>query len=117
MAIDEAYGWDDCEGELELDIDDDGEVDGDGVCVGEDSGDWGGTDEYDLEFEGEIDADGNLSGVLVIEADNWGDVEMTVEGEGEEDDLEAEFEGEVTYEYWGSEYTLSLEGSFELERD
>jgi len=113
---DDQYGWDDCEGSLELDFDDDGEVDGDGVCVGLES-DWGDPESYEVEFEGAVDAEGVVTGLLVVEAGSWGDVEMQIDTQATEDGIEGGGNGEVVWDAWGTEYTLSLQAEFELERE
>jgi len=112
----EVYGWDDCLGTLEIDVDLDGEADGDGTCSALES-DWGDPEEYEVEFEGLMDAEGNLTGTLIVDAGGWGDVSMTVDTLAEPEALGGEASGETTYDGWGTEYTLSLEAAFALERD
>ena len=110
----DAFGddfFDGCSGDIELDFDDDGEVDGDGNC------DYGST-LYDLEFEGEVDADGVLTGVLIIDFSYAPDTEVTVEGAAEdEDNIEAKFEGTYIYESWGTDYEYDLTGSITVSRE
>ncbi len=102
--------FDGCEGDLELDVDDDGEVDGDGTC------DYGGRD-YEVDFSGEINAEGELEGTLTIGFAYAGDVDCELTGAAEGEDLEGEFEGLYYYESWGTEYEYDVTGSIELERD
>jgi hypothetical protein len=114
---DDNYGWTDCIGTLELDVDPDGEVSGDGVCEGDDGG-WGGPDSYSLDFNGTIDAEGVLTGIMVVDAGSWGDIDLTVGGAAEDDALQAEFNGEAIYDGWGdNQYILTLAGTFALERE
>ena len=113
----DAYGWDDCEGELKIDVDDDGEVEGRGECLGEEDGGWGDPDTYELGFLGEMNDEGELEGVISIDAGGWGTVEAEVAAQADDDELQGELEGETTIDGWGESYTLSLEGELELERD
>lgn len=117
-ALDDAYGWDDCTGELSLDVDPDGEVDGDARCVAEDDGGWGEPDVYEARFAGTIDDDGLVVGVLTVDAGSWGDVEMAVDAVATADGLTGTTAGETTIDGWGDEtYTLSLEGELDLTRE
>ena len=115
-SVGESYGFTNCEGELAIDIDADGEATGDGVCTGDDGG-WGGSDSYDVEFEGEMNAEGELVGMLYVEAGYWGTVENEVSAAGDGDVIEGSFDGYVEYDSWGGTYTLELDGTFELDRD
>lgn len=116
----DAWGWDDCSGTLTLDVDPDGEVEGDGLCEGEDDGGWGGPDSYEMDFVGEINDDGELVGTLTVAADGWGDVVMELEATADldADRIDGEAAGSTTVSGWGdSEYTLALEAELSLERE
>lgn len=101
-----------CEGELELDVDLDGGVDGDGFC----EYGWSGAD---MEFEGEISAEGVLSGTLIIDFQVAGETPFDVSGGTDGDDaLSADFEGTYERSGWGGDGTVyDVTGSFDLDRD
>jgi hypothetical protein len=103
--------WDGCDGELALDLDADGEADGDGWCESS-----SGT--LDVEFVGQFDELGQVEGTLTIGFTYAGDtdVELWAAPNGD-DELVGAFEGLYLYESWGSEYKYDLTGSFELLRD
>jgi len=100
-----------CQGEVELEIDDDGEVEGDGECP------YGDTT-YDLNFEGTITAEGELEGVMMIEFVYAGLTSLTVEGESDGlENINAEFDGIYEYSDWWNEYAYDISGTIELDRD
>jgi hypothetical protein len=101
-----------CEGELELDVDLDGGVDGDGSC----EYGWSGAD---MEFEGEITPEGELTGTLTIDFQVAGETPMDVSGETDgEDALSADFEGTYERSGWGGDGEVyDVTGSIDLERD
>lgn len=109
-AFGEGY-FDGCEGEIELDFDSDGEVDGDANC------DYSDRD-YELEFEGEVDAEGNLDGTMTIDFIYAPDTEVSVTGAAvDEDHIEAEFEGTYEYSSLGTDYDYDIDGTITLERE
>ena len=88
-----------CTGELELDVDLDGEVDGDGYC----EYGWSGAG---MEFEGEITAEGDLSGTLIIDFQYAGETYFDLTGGPDgEDTLVADFEGLYEITSWGGDTT------------
>ncbi len=101
-----------CEGELELDVDLDGGVDGDGYC----EYGWSGAE---LEFDGEISAEGELTGTLVVDFRVAGETPFDVTGATDgEDGLSADFEGSYERSGWGSDGEVyDVTGSIDLERD
>ena len=113
MVLD-AFGddyFEGCEGDIELDVDDDGKVDGDGFCPYGDSG-------AELEFEGEVTADGELTGTMVIDFVYAGPIEVEVAGAAEDTDaIEADFSGTYLYETWGGDYEYDMTGTIRVERE
>lgn len=100
-----------CTGALELDVDLDGEVDGDGNC------EYGWSD-AEINFEGEITPEGELEGTLIIDFRVAGETPFEVRGGAEGDDLDAEIEGTYEYTGWGSDGSVyDVTGSIELARD
>ena len=95
-----------CEGDLELDADDDGEVSGSGGC----DVDWVGR--LSGEVDATFDAEGTLSGLMVFSVAGQ-TVELILDGAAEGDDLQAGLEGELAY----GDYRLDLTGDVAAERE
>ena len=102
-----------CVGEISIEVDDDGDVSGDGICSVE-----GWRTEAELEFEGTVDADGSLDGVLFFATDWFGETDLDVEGSGAgEDAIDSEVDGVWELESdWGS-LDVPMSGELMFERD
>jgi hypothetical protein len=114
LAIESTRGGFDCDGEVDVEFEDDGSFEGDGNC---NFGDWGG--DADVRIEGEIDEDGELSGSVWLELEDSGtEIELEMDGEArDEDDIDAYLSGQYTYESSWGDYEMELEGELELELD
>jgi hypothetical protein len=110
----DAFGdgyFDGCEGDMDLEFEDDGEVEGDANCDYTDR-------DYEIEFWGEVDAEGNLEGTMNIAFIYAPETEVTVTGAAvDADNIEAEFEGVYEYSSWGSDAEYDIGGTITLERD
>ena len=109
-------GWSDqditCVGEMALEFDDDGEVEGVGVCS------IGGWAEAELYFKGDVDAEGDLDGVLTFVQDWIGESELDVSGSAaDESEIDSDVDGVIVLGGWGGDYEVPLSGSMFLERE
>ncbi|MCP4805687.1 MAG: hypothetical protein GY913_36070 [Proteobacteria bacterium] len=106
------WEWEFCEGDLELVVDEDGLIDGDGTCYY--ASDWGDY-EYDIQVEGEIDEDGELSGTISFET--WEEVvESDLRGQADDDTIEGGWDFEMYFGGGGGGSEQEVEGWFELDR-
>ncbi|MCP4810286.1 MAG: hypothetical protein GY913_23825 [Proteobacteria bacterium] len=102
----------DCDGELDVEFEEDGSFSGDGLC---DFGSWSG--ESDVEIEGAIDEDGVLTGTLWLDYRDE-DVELDVSGQADDDDdIDATLEGLYVYEGGWGDYEIELGGEIEFDLD
>jgi hypothetical protein len=112
------WDWEVCEGEVELEVDDDGAFVGDSLCESE--SDWG-TREYPVEFEGTINDDGDVEGVVVVEV-SWGgggdqSIEGELSGDAESDELVIDWISEMSFGGGnGGGGDAEVEGWADLER-
>lgn len=92
-----------CEGTLELQVDDEGAMEGSGECV-DDSG-WGGDRVYDVTLEGAVSEEGEITGELIVFVPGWGgDVTEYVgelEGEAGDESLDFQWAVELDWGNWG----------------
>ncbi|MCP4805733.1 MAG: hypothetical protein GY913_35825 [Proteobacteria bacterium] len=110
------WDWDLCTGELELDVDEDGVLTGDGDCT-KDS-DWGEYS-YPMEFTGEVDDDGEITGSAEVEIetrDGYEYIEADLSGEVEGDDMIIELRGELPFGGGGGGGSPEFEGYGEASR-
>ena len=107
------YDWEMCEGELDLNVDDDGALSAEGNCVYE--GNW---EDYDLaiEVEGTVSEDGEVSGTISFDSweynDDWilSTLEGDLSGDAEDGELDIGFEAEA---YMGDDGYVTVLGSIQ----
>ena len=111
------WDWDFCEGDIKLEVDEEGGFFGSADCVSE--SDWG-TQEIPADIEGEIDEDGEVTGVIVFNL-GWGGGADTVEGDLEgnvdDDELALEWVSELSFGGGGGGSDREVEGWAELGLD
>lgn len=100
-----------CDGEMEVTVDEDGWLSGEGTCS------LSGWAEASLWFEGQVDDDGEFEGMVVFASDWIGEAEVEVEGDAYgRDSISADGEGEMTIGGWGGDYDVPLFADVKLAR-